>query len=88
MDRATILRTAAALVAAGVFIGSGEYTLAHPKNPAAPLQPPAPEPVALRTPGPTTAPRASATPTRTPRITLAPGVRATELPGITYTHVS
>ena len=86
MDRATILRAAAALVAVAAFVGSGGYTLAHPKNPSAPLQPPAPDPVALKTPAPSGAPKAS--PTRTPRITIAPGVRATELPGITYTHVS
>lgn len=93
MDRATILRAGAALVAAATFIGSGGFVLAHPKNPAAPLQPPAPEQVALRSPAwgsvpprlPTSTPARSAAP---PRITLAPGVKATELPGITYTHVS
>jgi hypothetical protein len=98
MDRATILRAGASLLATGVFVGSGDYVLHHPKNDAAPLQPPAVEEAALR-PGATPPPaasgaasaRASAAPTRgtqPPRITLQPGVRATELPRITYTHVS
>ncbi len=90
MDRAIVLRAGAALVALAAFVGSGSYVLAHPKNPAAPLQPPATEPLAVRSaaPSPTPGSSAKATPTRTPRITLAPGVRATELPRITYTHVS
>ena len=90
MDRATILRAGAALFATAAFDGSGGYVVAHPKNDAAPLQPPAESQVALRTP----APSATPAPTRTgrttppPRITVAPGVQATQLPGITYTHVS
>ena len=90
MDRATILRAGAALFATAAFVGSGGYVVAHPKNDAAPLQPPAESQVALRTP----APSATPAPTRTgrstppPRITVAPGVQATQLPGITYTHVS
>ena len=90
MDRATILRAGAALFATAAFVGSGGYVVAHPKNDAAPLQPPAESQVALRTP----APSATPVPTRTgrttppPRITVAPGVQATQLPGITYTHVS
>jgi hypothetical protein len=90
MDRATILRAGAALLATAAFVGSGGYVVAHPKNDAAPLQPPAESQVALRTP----APSATAAPTRTgrgtppPRITVAPGVQATQLPGISYTHVS
>ncbi len=90
MDRATILRAGAALFATAAFVGSGGYVVAHPKNDAAPLQPPAESQVALRTPAPSATPG----PTRTgrgtppPRITAAPGVQATQLPGITYTHVS
>ena len=90
MDRATDLRAGAAVFAAAAFVGSGGYVLAHPKNDAAPLQPPAETQVTLRSP----APSATPTPTRTgratppPRITVAPGVQATQLPGITYTHVS
>ena len=90
MDRATVLRAGAALFATAAFVGSGGYVLAHPKNDAAPLQPPAESPLALNSPSPSPTP----TPTRTgrgtppPRITVAPGVQATQLPGITYTHVS
>jgi len=90
VDRATVLRAGAALFATAAFVGSGGYVLAHPKNDAAPLQPPAETQVTLRSP----APSATPTPTRTgratppPRITVAPGVQATQLPGITYTHVS
>jgi hypothetical protein len=93
MDRATVLRAGASLLAAAAFVGAGDYVIHHPKNPAAPLQPPAVDDFALR-PGATAtpAPRGSATPTPrgtpVPRITLQPGVRATELPGLTYTHVS
>jgi hypothetical protein len=74
---ATVLRAGAVLLAAGAFVGANAYVIGHPKNGAAPLQPPA---VAVRT--------ATPRPTAVPRITLQPGVRATELPGITYTHVS
>ena len=74
-------RAVAALVALASFIGANAFVVAHPKNAAAPLQPPT-----AATPTPTT--RASARSTPTPRITLQPGVRATELPGVTYTHVS
>jgi len=78
-------RVLASLVTAAAFLGSGTYVVLHPKSDAAPLQPPVASAVAKASPAPagkTQAPRA------TPRITLQPGVRATELPGITYTHVS
>jgi hypothetical protein len=90
VDRAAILRAGAALFAAAAFVGSGDYVIAHPKNDAAPLQPPAASPVTSIV----SAPSATPSPTRTgrgtppPRITTAPGVQATQLPGITYTHVS
>jgi hypothetical protein len=76
-------RLLALFVTAATFIGSTAFVLAHPKNDAAPLQPPTATSAAapasmLPTP----------TPRTTPRITLQPGVRPTELPGITYTHVS
>jgi hypothetical protein len=73
------LRVAAILAAAATFVGANAYVIAHPKNPAAPLQPPTATEAAARP---------SATARAAPRITLQPGVRATELPGITYTHVS
>ncbi|HEV8669870.1 MAG TPA: hypothetical protein VGS01_03945 [Candidatus Limnocylindria bacterium] len=90
MDRASVLRAGAALFAAAAFVGSGGYVVAHPKNDAAPLQPPADSALALRTPVPmgTPAPTRSGRGTPPPRITTAPGVQATQLPGITYTHVS
>ena len=96
MDGAFVLRAGASLLAAGAFVGANGYVLQHPKNSDAPLQPPSVEDVTLRSPAATTTPRGSALPkataaprgTQPPRITLQPGVRATELPGVTYTHVS
>lgn len=75
-------RVLASLVTAAAFLGSGTYVVLHPKSDAAPLQPP----VVAK---PSAAPAGkSPAPKMTPRITLQPGVRATELPGITYTRVS
>lgn len=90
MDRASILRVGAALFATAAFVGSGGYVVAHPKNDAAPLQPPAAEQLAVKTPTPsaTIPPARTGRATPPPRITLAPGVQATQLPGITFTHVS
>ena len=91
---ALLLRAAAAVIAAATFVGANAYVVGHPKNPAAPLQPPAADDLALRqaTPKPTPAPsgKPTATPrgTPAPKITLQPGVRETALPGVTYTHVS
>jgi hypothetical protein len=78
-------RIVGCLIAAAAFVGSGTFVVLHPKNDAAPLQPPTASAVAKASPAPagkTQAPRT------TPRITLQPGVRATDLPGVTYTHVS
>jgi hypothetical protein len=85
-----MLRAGASLLAAGAFVGANGYVLQHPKNPDAPLQPPAVEDVTVRSPAPTATARGSGAPkaTPTPRITLQPGVRATELPRIAFTHVS
>lgn len=90
MERASALRAGAALFAAAAFVGSGGYVVAHPKNDAAPLQPPAETQLALRAPIPsaTASPAPSARATLPPRITLAPGVKTTALPNITFTHVS
>jgi hypothetical protein len=90
MERAAVLRAGAALFAAATFAGSGSYVVAHPKNEAAPLQPPAEAQIALRTPVPsaTVSPASPARATLPPRITLAPAVKPTVLPGITFTHVS
>jgi hypothetical protein len=78
------------MFAAAAFVGSGGYVVAHPKNDAAPLQPPAETQLALRTsvPSPSPVPTRTGRATAVPRITAAPGVQATQLPGITYTHVS
>jgi hypothetical protein len=90
LERATVLRAGATLLTVAAFVGSGSYVLAHPKNEAAPLQPPTDAQLALRTPVPsaTATPARSARATLPPRITLAPGVKPTVLPGITFTHVS
>jgi hypothetical protein len=90
VERATVLRAGAAMFAAAAFVGSTSYVVAHPKNDAAPLQPPADAQLTLRTPVPavTPSPAGPARATPSPRITLAPGVKATVLPGITFTHVS
>ena len=100
VDRSVLLRAGAALATGACFLGANAYVIGHPKNPSAPLQPPAAGDVVLRasataTPAPTASPppsssgRATLRPTvRPPQITLQPGVRATALPGLTYTHVS
>jgi hypothetical protein len=90
VDRASLLRASAALFAAAAFVGSGGYVVAHPKNDAGPLQPPAGSEVALRmsAPSATPAPTRTGRPTPAPRITAAPGVKTTALPNITFTHVS
>ncbi len=82
-----MLRVAATLLVGATFAGTLALSAAHPKNPNAPLRPPAATGPSLRTAAPPTA--APPLPAgRRPRITLAPAVRATELPGVTYTHVS
>ena len=78
-------RVLASIVTAVAFLGSGTYVVFHPKSDVAPLQPPVASAAAKASTAPagkTQAPKA------TPRITLHPGVRATDLPGVTYTHVS
>ena len=83
-----------------VLAGSYAYTTAHAKNLAAPLQPPVadkPQPTAPA--GPTSTPIPSLVGTRrgnpprptsspAPLINLLPGVQATALPQVTFTHVS
>ena len=92
---ALALRAMAVLVAAGSFVGATAYVVKHPKDPSAPLQPPVTDPIAgssrTATPVPTIAPSgrgARTTGRPAPTITLQPAVRATELPGVTYTHTS
>ena len=85
-----------------VLAGSFGYARTHVKNPNAPLQPPveggsAPlspaAPAVSLTPIPSLVgtrrgnpPRSSATPA--PILNLQPGVQATALPAVTFTHVS
>jgi hypothetical protein len=82
-----------------VLVGSYGYASTHVKNASAPLQPPvekSPEATpASPTPTPIpslvgtrrgTPPRATSSPG--PRLTLQPGVQATDLPEVTFTHVS
>ena len=84
-----MLRAGAALVALATFVGADAFVLAHPKNANAPLQPPSAEDVSVRaSPSPSARPTSTPRSTAAPRITLQPGVQATSLPAVTYTHVS
>ncbi len=76
MERALGLRIAATVATVASLLGATGYVAAHPKDANAPLQPP------VVTPPPAPTPRA------TGRIQVSPAVRATALPGITFTHVS
>ena len=81
-----------------VLAGSYGYAATHVKNPSAPLQPAvekSPETAAAPTPTPIPSlvgsrrgnpPRAPSSPA--PRLSLQPGVQATDLPEVTFTHVS
>ena len=93
------LKLASVIAIALVMFGSYGYVSANVKNPNAPLQPEVaktPEPTrsaAPPTPIPSlvgtrrgTTPRATASPA--PRLNLLPGVQATSLPAVTFTHTS
>ena len=82
-----------------VAVGGYAYASTNVKNPNAPLQPPVEKgPQAIQaTPTPTplpslvgsrrgNAPRAASS--AAPRLTLQPGVQATDLPEVTFTHTS
>lgn len=75
MSRGLALRLAATGATVIALLGSTAYVAANAKNPAAPLQPPVSKPSVTAAPSPG-------------RIQVSPGVRATSLPGITFTHVS
>ena len=90
------LKLGSALTTLLVLIGSYAYASTNVKNPSAPLQPPVANP-ADATPVPTpipsligtrrgSAPRVTSSPA--PRLTLQPGVYATDLPEVTFTHTS
>jgi hypothetical protein len=97
-----LLKLGSAVTTLVVMFGSYAYASTHVKNPNAPLQPPvessaaAVKPAAAApTPTPIPSlvgtrrgnpPRATSSPA--PRLSLQPGVQATELPNVTFTHVS
>jgi hypothetical protein len=93
---ALALKLASLATTLGVLLGSYAYVVTHPKNAAAPLQPTvtiAAESTASPTPLPSligtrrgNPPRATQSPA--PLLDLRPGVRATSLPAVTFTHVS
>jgi hypothetical protein len=95
-----MLKLVSLVATLAVLAGSYAYAVAHPWNPAAPLRPPladasprressasSPEPipalVGTRRGNP---PRSASSPL--PLLNLQPGVQATSLPEITFTHVS
>jgi hypothetical protein len=98
------LKLGSAVTTLAVMFSSYAYASTHVKNPSAPLQPPvelspaavkSATPMAALTPTPIPSlvgtrrgnpPRGTSSPA--PRLTLQPGVQATELPAITFTHVS
>ena len=77
MSRAGLLRLTATAATVAAVLASMGYVAAHPKDDHAPLQPPVAHPAATVPPLPTGG-----------RIQIQPGVRATELPAVTGTHVS
>jgi hypothetical protein len=76
VSRSVLLRLVATATTVVALLASAGYVAAHPKDDRAPLQPP------VAKPSPTPVPVA------TGRIRIQPGVRATEVPGVTNTHVS
>jgi len=95
-----LLKLGSAVTTLAVMLGGYAYASTNVKNPNAPLQPPvdtaatamksaAPVPtpipslVGTRRGNP---PRATSSPA--PRLTLQPGVQATDLPAVTFTHTS
>lgn len=79
MTRAILLRLAATAATVLTLLATAGYVASHPKDDRAPLQP------AVVRPSPTIRPLPLPT---GGRIQIQPGVRATELPAITGTHVS
>ena len=94
------LKLGSAVTTLLVLVGSYGYASTHVKNPNAPLQPAVERPLgdsAPQPPSPTpipslvgtrrgNPPRATSSPA--PRLTLQPGVQATDLPEVTFTHTS
>jgi hypothetical protein len=94
------LKIGSAVTTLLVLVGSYGYASTHVKNPNAPLQPPVEtSPVVAKSAVPTPTPIPSLVGTRrgnpprgtsspAPRLTLQPGVQATDLPEVTFTHTS
>jgi hypothetical protein len=90
------LKLGSAVTTLLVLVGSYAYASTNVKNPNAPLQPPVAEsagaaPTATPIPSLIGArrgnqPRETSSPA--PRLTLQPGVYATDLPEVTFTHTS
>ena len=94
------LKIGSAVTTLLVLIAGYGYASTNVKNPNAPLQPPvetSPAAVKPASPSPTpipslvgtrrgNPPRATSSPA--PRLTLQPGVQATDLPEVTFTHTS
>jgi hypothetical protein len=95
-----LLKLGSAVTTLVVMFGSFAYASTHAKNPNAPLQPPVEtSPAAVKPASPTPTPIPSLVGTRrgnpprttsapVPRLTLQPGVQATDLPEVTFTHTS
>lgn len=77
MTRGVLLRLGATAATVLALLASAGYVAAHPKYSDAPLQPPVVRPSPAAPPVPSGG-----------RIRIQPGVRQTEVPAITGTHVS
>jgi hypothetical protein len=94
------LKIGSAVTTLLVLIAGYAYASTNVKNPNAPLQPPVDtSPAAVKPPSPSPTPIPSLVGTRrgnpprgtsspAPRLTLQPGVQATDLPEVTFTHTS
>ena len=99
-----LLKLGSAVTTLAVMFGGYAYASTNVKNPNAPLQPPVEtSAAALKSPTPTAAPTPTPIPSLVgtrrgnpprgtsspaPRLTLRPGVQATDLPEVTFTHTS
>ena len=100
MSSEFLLKLGSAVTTIAVMFGGYAYASTNVKNPNAPLQPPVEaSPAAAKQAAPTPTPIPSLVGTRrgnppratsspAPRLTLQPGVQATDLPEVTFTHTS
>ena len=94
------LKVGSAVTTLLVLVAGYGYASTNVKNPNAPLQPPvetSPAAVKPASPSPTPIPSLvgtrrgnppRGTSSQAPRLTLQPGVQATDLPEVTFTHTS